>query len=193
MRRIWRFVVLLCFVILFVGVCHLYVACKERSVEQAWERIGRPSEDITDRYPAKSLNKAALGLEELVTVLGIRLAPAGVLGRPEAERSKAEALEEVFAQLSSFVRSQIKKGNHPPEAPSERLTRFLTQNEKAVEAVITYTLETEGLWWENDLSLMFDAAVPDAEGQRKLHQVWHCMHSSRLVLESRKILFALCG
>ena len=118
----------------WITLGNYFASIKEKDVQRAWGNNFYPMEQAKTFFPDRKKNMSAEKLEEEALKLGIELERnSEIFSWKETKQSKEWA--DVHSDLRTYIYKQLEKPVMKVDAPSEKVTNFLTQHSATIDAI----------------------------------------------------------
>lgn len=144
-------------------VFRIRIDSREQKLRRLWKT------QIVDRYKVQQSNQSAQRLQELSSVLGINLVPAGLTGiRPTKE--SMNGLKELNKQIQAYLKKELSKEDPSIEPFPESVLQFYNEKKSSIDEMIIYLNTHPDPEWALDVSNVV-APWPNLSGHFYLQRV----------------------
>jgi hypothetical protein len=142
-------------------------AAREPAAVAEWTREFGDPEGLLSSYPKQVDSPAATRLAELAHAVGIVMRIPATAATPEIRGPEQIARKAAL----DYLTAELVKPGGPVSAPPLDVKKHLEAKAAGLRAIVSHLLEAEGLWWRSDLSLGFEAPIPNLLGQITLQRL----------------------
>lgn len=140
----------------------------EAAMKRRWLAMGRPFEEVVQRFPDRAASASAIRLEELAAALGIDMVPHNAQGRTVPDPTAAEAFKAVKAEVKAHAELVSRTQQRSIPLPPLHVRAFLQSYDAEIEAVVEHLLGSEIPRWRQQPAEGLDAPLPHLLGQFQL-------------------------